>query len=93
MYPSFIASSISMIFAIVAFYCFISNYSRFTHPEIKVGILILFSIAVGIHGLSHNISEIYYDFNPFKNKWIPKEPSINKGLVRDVKAVRDVALL
>lgn len=70
--PSFYAHAINgilLLFSIIILYI---NYSKISKEEpYKIIILILlFSIAIGVHGLSHLGLEKEYNFNPLK-KIIP----------------------
>jgi len=53
---------------LVAIILFLQYYKTLT-PESMIEFALLFSIAFGIHAILHHYAEIYYDFNPFKNKW------------------------
>lgn len=72
MRPSIIAQGFSGIIICLALIYFLYklNYNKheFNIPSI-ITILLLFSIALGIHGLLHINQEIYYDFNPLAGKW------------------------
>jgi len=66
--PSFYAHIINgllLLFSIIILYI---NYSKISKEEpYKIIILILlFSIAIGVHGLSHLGLEKEYNFNPLK---------------------------
>jgi hypothetical protein len=64
------ASGISGMLLFVALIVFIININEFTkNPYTFIMILSTLGIGFGIHGLSHNLFEIYYDFNPLENKW------------------------
>ena len=71
MRPSFISASIGAIFMTIALFFFIKNLrSDFSFdPSSLIIILLLFSLAFGMHGISHSIEEIYFDFNPLVGKW------------------------
>ena len=64
--PSFYAHIINgllMLFAAILLY---KNYSKISHlePYKKLILTLLFSIGVGVHGLSHLGLEKVYNFNP-----------------------------
>jgi hypothetical protein len=68
MAPSFIAhvlNGILMFAAVVVVYMNVRFLSRLD-PYKKVMILLVFSVAIGIHALSHLGLESVYGFNPFK---------------------------
>jgi len=44
---------------------FVKNYKEIVSDSYKLLIIILiFSLAIGVHGLSHAIMEIFHEFNP-----------------------------
>jgi hypothetical protein len=53
---------ISIIIALIYF----SKLSKL-NPYKKLGLILMFSIAMGIHGLSHLGLEIFYGYNPLKS--------------------------
>ena len=65
-YPSFYAHLLNALFLLIAFYIFYINYSKIRNLEpFKLIILsLLFSIGIGIHGLSHLGLEKLYRYNP-----------------------------
>ena len=66
-YLSFYAHFINAIFLLIAFYIFYNNYSKIRNLEpFKLILLtLIFSISIGIHGLSHLGLEQYYHYNPY----------------------------
>jgi hypothetical protein len=66
--PSFYAHGLNGILLFVALIIIVSNYSKFirleAYPERTVYLILLLSIAVGIHGISHLGLESVYGFNP-----------------------------
>jgi hypothetical protein len=67
--PSFyahIANGIVLFFAFIVLY---NNYSKIKglEPYKKIMLTLLFSIGIGIHGLSHLGLETKYNFNPLNN--------------------------
>lgn len=72
--PSFIATSISGIIIFVAFILFIINFKLFSSDPVNlINTLLFLGISFGLHAVAHYYEEIYYDFNPFIGKWIPKD--------------------
>ena len=65
--PSFYAHVINGILTFIALIVLYKYYSKISRLEpYKLIILILaFSIAIGLHGLSHQGLEKNYNFNPF----------------------------
>lgn len=68
MYPSFIALGFSGIVLAVALILFAMNADKMNIGKM-VEIVVLVSIAVGIHGILHFLYEIRYEFNPLEGKW------------------------
>jgi hypothetical protein len=71
MRPSLLISSLSAILAVIAVYL---SFTIPLNTKETIQILLLASIAFGIHSLQHAHDEIYYDFNPlvpgkFQNVW------------------------
>ena len=64
--PSFYAHILNGILLLFAFIILYKNYSKIRNIEpYKLIILILiFSLSIGIHGLSHSGMEQKYNFNP-----------------------------
>ena len=65
-HPSILAHTVSGAFMLVAFFCLICCYSqlRKLDPYRALVLLLLFSIAIGVHGVSHLGLEKEYDYNP-----------------------------
>ncbi len=62
--PSFYTHIISsFIFVYVNYLYFNSNLTNYEN----IMVLLLISIFISIHGLSHNLLEINYNWNPLKN--------------------------
>lgn len=68
MRPSFFAQIINGIFCFVAIVLFFMYYNELSKASI-IKILLLISIAFGIHGILHHYEEIYYGFNPLVGHW------------------------
>ena len=68
MRPSFLAHAFNGLTLFIALILFGINYKQFDIQSL-IKILLLISIATGIHGLTHHYEEIYYDFNPLVGKW------------------------
>lgn len=72
MRPSFIASGVSGVLSfigtILILYEVFKNYNNIS--LLKIGeLLILISIAFGIHAFGHYMEEIYFNFNPLIGNW------------------------
>ena len=76
MRPSFLANVFSGILILISF-IILFKYN-FTDVYKNMILLLVFSIALGIHGIQHSIEEIYYDFNPLVNKWKIRDDAVNK---------------
>ena len=65
-YPSILAHILSGIVLFLAFLFFIFYYSKIVSKDSYqlLGILLLFSVALGIHGISHALLESVYHYNP-----------------------------
>lgn len=68
-HPSIYAHIINGILLLLAIVLLCKNYSKIQNmqPSIWIVLVLLFSIAVGIHGLSHFALEYKYHYNPL---WI-----------------------
>lgn len=68
--PSFYAHTINGILLFIALIIIITNYSKLIRLEAYPGrtayLILMLSIAVGIHGISHLGLERVYGFNPLK---------------------------
>jgi hypothetical protein len=65
-HPSILAHIVSGGFMLVALACLVTCYSqlRKLDPYRSVVLILLFSIAVGLHGVSHLGLEKEYNYNP-----------------------------
>jgi len=63
---SFYAHLANIMFVVLALFFVVSNYSYLLNmtPEKKIYLVLLFSIAAGVHGLSHIGLESVYSYNP-----------------------------
>lgn len=63
---SFYAHLANIMFVVLALFFVVSNYSYLLNmtPEKKIYLVLLFSIAAGVHGLSHIGLESVYNYNP-----------------------------
>jgi hypothetical protein len=65
--PSIAAHILSGLILFVAAFVLFSNYSLIKkNPLTLVTLLFIFSIALGVHGLSHLGVEVVYGYNPWK---------------------------
>jgi hypothetical protein len=64
--PSFYAHILNALFVIIAFIILFKNYSKVSNlePYKLIVIALLFSLSVGVHGLSHLGLEKGYGYNP-----------------------------
>lgn len=64
--PSFYAHILNALFLLLAFFIFVKNYYKIINLDgyKLTKLFLLFSLAVGIHGLSHLGLEYVYNFNP-----------------------------
>jgi len=65
-YPSILAHIFSGGFLLVALFCLVTCYPRLRKLGLYEGLVLtlLFSIAVGLHGVSHIGLEKQYGYNP-----------------------------
>lgn len=65
-HPSFYAHAFNAALLLVAFICLFKNYNSISHLDKYrlLVIILLFAIAIGVHGLSHLGLEIAYGYNP-----------------------------
>jgi hypothetical protein len=65
-YPSILVHTLSGGFMLVALFCLVSCYPKLRKLNIYQGLVLtlLFSIAIGLHGLSHLGLEQQYGYNP-----------------------------
>lgn len=68
-YPSIWAHVLNGILLFISIVIAVMYFSKLTklEPYKKIGLFLLFSIAIGIHGLSHLGLEIIYGYNPLKS--------------------------
>jgi len=65
--PSIIAHIFSGLVLFVAAFIFFTNYSILKKdPVTLMTLLFIFSIALGVHGISHLGVEVVYGYNPWK---------------------------
>jgi uncharacterized membrane protein YiaA len=72
MRPSFIARVIGGTILTVAFLVFVIglyNGDIVLNKIQLVTILLLFAIAIALHGIEHSEEEIFFDWNPLIGKW------------------------
>ena len=64
--PSFYAHAINGLFLLVSFFILYKNYSKIIkfEPYNLIVITLLFSICLGVHGISHAFLEKIYGYNP-----------------------------
>jgi hypothetical protein len=68
---SFVALMVSGLLNLTALVMLINNYNKLQANQLLM-IVLLFSIAVSLHGLFHAYAEIYLDFNPLAGKMVPR---------------------
>jgi len=81
MRPSLFGHAFNGFLLLVAIILFFQYYKTLS-PESMIEFALLFSIAFGIHAILHHYEEIYYDFNPYQNKW-----RIHNNAVLNVKNI------
>ena len=66
--PSFYAHAINGILLFIAVIVLYNNYSKISKIDTYkvVLLLVLFSIGIGVHGISHQGLEKNYNFNPLR---------------------------
>ena len=64
--PSFYAHGLNGLLVFISFIIIILNFTIFKNLDIykRITILLLLSIAIGIHGISHLGLEYVYKYNP-----------------------------
>lgn len=82
MRPSFIGHALNGFLVLAAIFLFFRYYKTLS-SESMIEIVLLFSIAFGVHAILHHYEEIYYDFNPYRNKWMVNDDAILT--VRNIK--------
>ena len=74
MRPSFLVSVLSGLIFLLAIIIFLINIRNLTDQVFRLIVLLfLIGISLGVHSINHSFEEIYFDFNPFANKWLPKD--------------------
>ena len=65
-HPSILAHIVSGGFMLVALFCLVTCYSQLRKLDVyrTVVLILLFSIAIGLHGVSHLGLEQEYSYNP-----------------------------
>ena len=69
MRPSFIGACLNGLFLAIAVIMIIVNY-RSVSKEMLILFVLLLSIACEVHAITHYYEEVYYHFNPLRNKWV-----------------------
>jgi hypothetical protein len=66
--PSFFAHLFNGLFLFLGLLFLYKNFPKIKKLDFykKIILFLLFSIAIGIHGLSHMGLEIFYNFNPLR---------------------------
>lgn len=76
--PSFLAFLTNGIFLLFVIVLILNNYG-FGNERVdslnQVYLLLLLSIAIGVHGLMHLGMEVYYDYNPLEYKKVKTNTS------------------
>jgi 4-hydroxybenzoate polyprenyltransferase len=67
--PSFYLHQMNAFLILVSLFLLFTNYSKIKkiEPYQSVVLSLLFSLAVGVHGLSHLGAEYIYGYNPIRN--------------------------
>jgi len=67
--PSFYLHQINAFFIFISFVLLLRNYSNIQKIETyqMIVLSLLFSLAIGIHGLFHLGAEYIYGYNPIRN--------------------------
>jgi hypothetical protein len=60
---SHILNGILLFFAIVLVYINYSNLKKMA-PYNKIMLFLIFSLCIGVHGISHMVLDKYYNYNP-----------------------------
>lgn len=63
MTPSFISLGVTGFLILIIIIMMIFNYKKMSIIEF-MSLLVLLTIAIGVHGLQHQGQEVYYDYNP-----------------------------
>jgi hypothetical protein len=62
---------VSGLLNLTAVIMLVNNYKKLQFSQL-IMVVLLFSMAISLHGLFHAYAEIYLDFNPLAGKMIPK---------------------
>jgi hypothetical protein len=67
--PSFYLHQMNAFLIMISLFLLFTNYSKIKkiEPFQSVILSLLFSLAVGVHGLSHLGAEYIYGYNPIRN--------------------------
>lgn len=81
MRPSFLSQIISGFLILYAIILLYQNFSSIQLDSTKLLIIILlFSVAMSLHGIQHAFEETYHNFNPFEGKWGDDEKKKNEKI-------------
>lgn len=72
MRPSFILQIISGFLILYSILLMSQNYKTYVEDSDKYKLIMLVflaSITFGVHGITHSIEEIHYNFNPLEGNW------------------------
>lgn len=69
--PSFIGLCITGLLILIALIYIVKFYKRIDNANWIIVILLL-TIAIGIHSMLHAYAEERLDWNPIEGKWVPK---------------------
>ena len=78
MRPSFLAHILNGLLLAMGIILFLTNYKNISSDNI-VGLILLLSIAIGVHGIMHHYEEIHYGFNPLENQWKIRDKVIKRN--------------
>ena len=69
--PSILAHGLNALFMVSAFVIGIANYKKVVALDTYrlLIVVLLFSVAVGVHGISHALLEKHYNFRPWVWRW------------------------
>jgi hypothetical protein len=63
--PSFLAHVLNGLCFLVIIIIVVSNYYAGKKQNMElISLILLLSIAIGVHGISHLLQEVYYGWNP-----------------------------
>jgi hypothetical protein len=69
--PSFLGLATTGILILLSIVLMIKDRKRIQEKE-WISIILLLTIAVGIHSILHAYAEERLDWNPMEGKWVPK---------------------